>query len=140
MEWAMHIVEEVQQERNRNNLPEKKTIAQGVGNAHSRGSPARRNCNNLPEKVFCASVIPYWYKFKEDASAFDGLIQLGDDKEKNVTFVTYPETQAKSIVTNTSGLNHDAILRVWFATYCNTRNMWLVCYDRFDCYMRPWLN
>ncbi|KAM2014004.1 hypothetical protein ACFX1T_025651 [Malus domestica] len=64
-------------------------------------------------QVFCASVIPYRYKFKEDASAFDGLIQLGDDKEKKVTFVTYPETQAKSIVTNTSGLNHDAILRVW---------------------------
>lgn len=91
-------------------------------------------------QVICASVIPYWYKFKEGASAFDGLIRLGDGKEKKVIFVTYPETQAKSIVANTSGLNHDAILRVWFATYCNTRNMWLMCYDRFDCYQRPWLN
>ncbi|KAM1601491.1 hypothetical protein ACFX13_026295 [Malus domestica] len=59
MEWAMHIVEEVQQERNR---------------------------NNLPEKVFCASVIPYWYKFKEGASAFDGLMRLGHNKEKKATY------------------------------------------------------
>lgn len=84
------------------------------------------------------NIISYEFIHEPSKTLFSGTISFEDGKRKGVRFLIYEETRAKKI-SAASYLENVAILKLWFATYCEFIDKWLLCYDQFDYLLGDWL-
>lgn len=87
-----------------------------------------------------ANIMTYEFLIKEPSQTlFTGKIFFEDGEEREVRFLKSEEDAAKKIFHATSDLHNEAILKLWFATYCDAIKGWILCYDRFDHLLGDWV-
>lgn len=66
---------------------------------------------------------------------FTGKIYFEDGQEKGARFFKFKESEekrAKKILLETSKINHERVLKAYFAAYFEPESLWILCYDWFD--------
>lgn len=86
-----------------------------------------------------ANIITYEFINEPSKTLFRGTIFFEDGEEREVRFLKSEEEIAKKIFLETSHLHNEAIVKLWFATYCEAIESWILCYDRFDSLLGDWV-
>lgn len=91
------------------------------------------------DALMAIDVLQYNFKTNTSNTYFCGSVIFAEGKPKEARFFKSDEYTAKKIWEETSNLQHVAILKLWFVTYCGPLQCWIICYDRFEHLLDSWL-
>lgn len=94
----------------------------------------------LALQLMAVDVLQYNFKTKTDNTYFCGNVIFAEGQSREARFFKSDGYTAKRIWEETSNLQHEAILKLWFVSYCGPLQCWIICYDRFEHLLDSWLN
>lgn len=76
------------------------------------------------------------------SSYFNATLTNKNGKTKDVSFVPFDEAEGNKIFdtyTCNKTIYDERVIRPYFIIYCKDISKYIICYDRFDCYLKDWL-
>ncbi|KAL6180845.1 hypothetical protein ACLB2K_047504 [Fragaria x ananassa] len=76
------------------------------------------------------------------SSYFNATLTNKNGKTKDVSFVPFDEAEGNTIFdtyTCNKTIYDERVIRPYFIIYCKDISKYIICYDRFDCYLKDWL-
>ncbi|PRQ60248.1 hypothetical protein RchiOBHm_Chr1g0379131 [Rosa chinensis] len=112
--------------------------------SNSKSKPRRRSSTSSTPStppLMNVDIMQYEFSFtKKDDPYFCGKIKFSSDEEREARFFVVEDKQiAMKIWKESSNLRHNAILKLWFVSYCDKFEGWILGYEKFDHLLDAWL-